>query len=160
MPFKLNLGRLPENSISFSLGMSQKQEAQDMEVSTRRPKLQLENRPLQISSWRHNAWTHPSCPPLHILILEEGSLCISSHSSTDKKSPWKGCLWGTSQVQFNVTLADHPGCLPVGDTQIESKLRFLNQGRELILNKYLYFTIDLTGSQITSSGYITLRGLC
>ena len=70
-----------------------------------------------------------------------------------------------TEAEFHVTLADHPGCLLVGGMDmhlqrpIQSRLWFLSQGKEIVLKKYLSFSIDQTGSQITSSEYITLRGL-
>lgn len=53
-----------------------------------------------------------------------------------------------TEVEFHVTLADHPGCLPVGGMDrhlqrpIQSRLWCLSQEREIVLRKYLSFSID------------------
>lgn len=84
---------------------------------------------------------------MHTLILEEGKLYISSHSST-KETVLEGVSVGRIREVELVTLADHPGCLLVGDTDrylqrpVQSSLWFLSQGREIVHKKYLSFSVD------------------
>lgn len=55
-----------------------------------------------------------------------------------------------TEVELHAMLADHPGCLPLGDMDrhlkrpLQSRLWFLSQGRETVLKKYLSFSVDLT----------------